>query len=220
MASRQNLRHTLRYTLGFRNLRDVSQLPQVEQNMLERSFETTPNSFAVESMGRIYMRWLLHQQFFIIKCPQSQVVEQWVSFVDSWGISLEYAITLWAKSNDEDIELDEDEDTELDEDEKRKRWREKRNYLRHEIEHQFLKLKNRGPKPPSNSIEGVHPRGNHKTRGRMRKFDEYNDAKTKSALENWPTKDIPFSSIETAASTDTEAEETRSSDIRKNMRTN
>ncbi|KAF5604995.1 hypothetical protein FPANT_1334 [Fusarium pseudoanthophilum] len=197
MASRQNLRHTLRYTLGFRNLRDVSQLADMEQNMLERSFDATPNSFAVQSMGRIYMRWLLHQDFSITKCPQRQVVEQWVSFVDSWGISLEYAITLWAKSNDEDTELDEGGE----------QRREKRNSLRHEIEHQFLKLKNPVPKSPSNSI-GVHPRGNHKTRGRMRKFEEYNDAKIKSALENWPTKDIPFSSIETAASTDTEAKET------------
>jgi hypothetical protein len=131
MASRQTLLHTLRYTLNFRNLRDVSQLAQLEQNMLERSFDATPNSFAVKSMGRIYMRWLLYQDFKIKNRLQSKVVEQWVSFVDSWGISLEYAITLWAESNDEDTELDEE----------RKQWREKRNSFRHEIEHQFLKLK-------------------------------------------------------------------------------
>ncbi|KAG9504719.1 hypothetical protein J7337_004694 [Fusarium musae] len=192
MASRQNLRHTLRYTLNFRNLRDVSQLAQLEQNMLERSFDATPHNFAVKSMGRIYMRWLLHQDFTIKKRLQSKVVEQWVSYVDSWGVSLEYAITLWAKSNDEDTVLDEE----------RKQWREKRNSLRHEIEHQFLKLKYDAQLAWT------------KTRGQIRKLDEYNNAKTKSALENWPTKDIPFSSIETAGDTNTEAEETRPSDMK------
>jgi hypothetical protein len=58
-----------------------------------------------------------------------------------------------------------------------------------------------------------------KTRGQIREFDEYaNDIKTKSALENWPTKDIPFPSIETAVDTDTESEEsseTASLDIKR-----
>ncbi|EWG45175.1 hypothetical protein FVEG_15802 [Fusarium verticillioides 7600] len=152
------------------------------------------------------MRWLLHQDFTIKKRLQSKVVEQWVSYVDSWGVSLEYAITLWAKSNDEDTELDEE----------RKQWREKRNSLRHEIEHQFLKLKKPWSKPPSNLVGAVHRQRDHntKTRGQIRKLDEYNNAKTKSALENWPTKDIPFSSIETAGDKNTEAEETRPSDMK------
>ncbi|PNP76244.1 hypothetical protein FNYG_10303 [Fusarium nygamai] len=206
MASRENLRHTLRYTLGLRNLQDVSQLAQVSQNMLEQRFDATPHSFAVKSMGRIYMRWLLDQDFTIEERLQSQVVKQWVSFVDSWGLSLEYAITLWAKSDDKDTELDEG----------KKQRREKRNSIRHEIEHQFLKLKEPEPMPRSRSVRAVPLQRNHniKTRGQIRKLDEYNNAKTKSALENWPTKDIPFSSIETAANTDTEAEETRSSDIK------
>ncbi|KAF5682277.1 hypothetical protein FDENT_7764 [Fusarium denticulatum] len=206
MASRQNLCHTLRYTLGLRDLQDVSQLAQVSQNLLEQRFAATPHNFTVKSMGRIYMRWLLHQEFTIEERLQSQVVEQWVSFVDSWGLSLEFAITLWAKSNGEDTELDEG----------KKQRREKRNSLRHEIEHQFLKFKKPEPIPGSRSVGAVPLQRDYniKTRGQIRKLDEYNNAKTKSALENWPTKDIPFSSIETAANTDTEAEETRSSDTR------
>ena len=73
MASRKNLRHTLRWTLGLRDLQDVSQLAQVSQDLLEQRFDATRHSFA-KSMGRIYMRWLLHQDFTIEERLQSQVV--------------------------------------------------------------------------------------------------------------------------------------------------
>ncbi|KAF4421059.1 hypothetical protein FACUT_11080 [Fusarium acutatum] len=196
MESSRNLLNTLRYTLGLSNLRDESQLAQVSQNLLEQRFNATPESFSNMRMGRIYMRWLMHQDFTIEDCLQSQIVEQWVSFVVSWGLGIEDAIALWAKSNNEDTELDEET----------KQRKEKRNSLRHEIEHQFLKLKNTEPIPPSGLVEDVPPLHNHNTRGQIRKFDEYANTKTKSALENWPTKDIPFPSIETAADTDTESE--------------
>ncbi|KAG5755474.1 hypothetical protein H9Q69_012206 [Fusarium xylarioides] len=199
MASRHKLLHTLRYTLGLSHLQDASQLAQVSQNLLEERFNSTPETFTVMTMGRIYMRWLINQDFTIQERPQSQVVEQWVSFVDCWGVPVEHAIALWAKSDNEDTGLDE----------KTEQRREKRNSIRHEIEYQFLKLKDPELTPPSGLVEDMplqHDR-NFKTRGQQRKFDEYNNARIKSALENWPTKDIPFSSIETAANTDTEFEE-------------
>ncbi|KAH7167892.1 hypothetical protein DER46DRAFT_574750 [Fusarium sp. MPI-SDFR-AT-0072] len=196
------LLNTLRYTLGLTNLRDVSQLSKVSQNLLEQQFDAISERFATKRMGSIYMRWLIHQEFTTRERLQRQVVEQWVSFVDSWGLEVEEAIALWAKAMDEDTGSDE----------ATKQLRDKRDSLRHEIESQFLKLKYRNPEPipPSSLVEAVPPWRNHniKTRGQIREFDEYaNDIKTKSALENWPTKDIPFPSIETAADTDTESEE-------------
>ncbi|KAF4500887.1 hypothetical protein FAGAP_2902 [Fusarium agapanthi] len=208
MESNESLLITLRYALGLSNLQDVSQLAQVSQNLLEQKFAATPEGFAPRRMGGIYMRWLIHQDFTIEERLQSRVVKQWVSFVASWGLNVEDAIAMWAKGNYERTA-------------ETKQWREKRNSLRHEIEHQFLKLKNPEPIPPRPGlVEGVPPLRNHnfKTRGQIRKFDEYtNDAKTKYALENWPTKDIPFLSIETAVDTDAEseeAEETTSLDIK------
>jgi hypothetical protein len=82
-------------------------------------------------MSSIYMRWLIHQDFTVGERLQSQVVEQWVSFVDSWGLEVEEAIALWAKTMDEDTESDEET----------KQLRVKSNSLRHEIESQFFKLK-------------------------------------------------------------------------------
>ncbi|KAF5229361.1 hypothetical protein FANTH_14224 [Fusarium anthophilum] len=197
MESDKSLLNTLRNTLGLENLQDVSQLAQVSQDLLEQKFAATPEGFAPKRMARIYMRWLVHQDFTIEERPQSQVVEQWVSFMVCWGLNLEDAIAIWAEGNGECTET--------------KRWREKRNSLRHEIEHQFIKLENTEPIRPPSLVEGMPPplrNHNFKTRGQIRKFDEHaNDAKIKSALENWPTKDIPFSSIETAVDTDAESEE-------------
>ncbi|EXK32335.1 hypothetical protein FOXG_08591 [Fusarium oxysporum f. sp. lycopersici 4287] len=211
MESSRILLNTLRYTLGLTNLRDVSQLTQVSQSRLEQKFDAISERFSTRRMSSIYMRWLIHQDFTVGERLQSQVVEQWVSFVDSWGLEVEEAIALWAKTMDEDTESDEET----------KQLRVKRNSLRHEIESQFFKLKNPEPIPPSGLVEAVPPRRNHniKTRGQIRESDEYaNDIKTKSALENWPTKDIPFPSIETAVDTDTESEEsseTASLDIKR-----
>ncbi|KAF5554494.1 hypothetical protein FMEXI_1962 [Fusarium mexicanum] len=179
MESDQSLLNTLRNTLGLKNLQDVSQLAQVSQDLLEQKFAATPEGFAPKRMGRIYMRWLVHQDFTIEERPQSQVVEQWVSFMVCWGLNLEDAIAIWAEGNGE--------------------------------QHQFIKLENTEPIRPPSLVEGMPPplrNHNFKTRGQIRKFDEHaNDAKIKSALENWPTKDIPFSSIETAVDTDAESEE-------------
>ncbi|KAF5963357.1 hypothetical protein FBULB1_13444 [Fusarium bulbicola] len=189
MESDKSLLNTLRNTLGLKNLQDVSQLAQVSQDLLEQKFAATPEGFAPKRMARIYMRWLVHQDFTIEERPQSQVVEQWVSFMVCWGLNLEDAIAIWAEGNGE--------------------------------QHQFIKLENTEPIRPSGLVEGMPtPLRNHnfKTRGQIRKFDEHaNDAKIKSALENWPTKDIPFSSIETAVDTDAEseqAEETTSLNIK------
>ncbi|KAH7482764.1 hypothetical protein HZ326_13078 [Fusarium oxysporum f. sp. albedinis] len=211
MESSRILLNTLRYTLGLTNLRDVSQLTQVSQSRLEQRFDAISERFSTRRMSSIYMRWLIHQDFTVGERLQSQVVEQWVSFVDSWGLEVEEAIALWAKTMDEDTESDEET----------KQLRVKSNSLRHEIESQFFKLKNPEPIPPSGLVVAVPPRRNHniKTRGQIRESDEYaNDIKTKSALENWPTKDIPFPSIETAVDTDTESEEsseTASLDIKR-----
>ncbi|EWY96912.1 hypothetical protein FOYG_05429 [Fusarium oxysporum NRRL 32931] len=211
MESSRILLNTLRYTLGLTNLRDVSQLTQVSQSRLEQKFDAISERFSTRRMSSIYMRWLIHQDFTVGERLQSQVVEQWVSFVDSWGLEVEEAIALWAKTMDEDTGSDEET----------KQLRVKRNSLRHEIESQFFKLKNPEPIPPSGLVEAVPPRRNHniKTRSQIRESDEYaNDIKTKSALENWPTKDIPFPSIETAVDTDTESEEsseTASLDIKR-----
>ncbi|RBA17259.1 hypothetical protein FPRO05_01983 [Fusarium proliferatum] len=193
MESNRKTLNTLRYTLGLSNLQDVSQLAQVSQNLLEQKFDATPESFSARRMGRIYMTWLIHQDFTTEENLQSQVVEKWVSFVDSWGLEVEDAIALWAKINNKDTESDEDT----------KQLREKRNALRHEIENQFLKLETSEPIPPS----GL-PLRNYNTRSQIRKFDEY----TKSALQDWPTRDIPFSSIETAADTDTKSKESKESE--------
>ncbi|KAF5612134.1 uncharacterized protein FSUBG_1723 [Fusarium subglutinans] len=189
MEADKSLLNTLRNTLGLSNLQDVSQLAQVSQDLLEQKFAATPEGFPPKRMARIYMRWLIHQDFTIEERPQSQVVEQWVSFMVCWGLNVEDAIAIWAKDNDE--------------------------------QHQFLILENTEPiRPPSLVEEMPPPLRNHnfKTRGQIRKFDEHaNDAKIKSALENWPTKDIPFSSIETVVDTDAEseeAEETTSLDIK------
>lgn len=130
MGSNRKILNTLRYTLGFSNLQDVSQLAQVSQNLLEQKFDATPESFSARRMGEIYMRWLIHQDFTAEENPQSQVVEQWVSFVDSWKLEVEDAIALWAKINNKDTESGKDTE----------QLREKRNALRHEIENQFLKL--------------------------------------------------------------------------------
>ncbi|KAI8409427.1 hypothetical protein FOFC_09266 [Fusarium oxysporum] len=184
MESSRILPNTLRCTLGLTNLRDVSQLTQVSQNRPEQKFDAISERFSTRRMSSIYMRWLIHQDFTVGERLQSQVVEQWVSFVDSWGLEVEETIALWAKTMDEDTG-------------------------------------NPEPIPPSGLVEAVPPRRNHniKTRGQIREFDEYaNDIKTKSALENWPTKDIPFPSIETAVDTDTESEEsseTASLDIKR-----
>lgn len=130
MGSNRKTLDTLRHTLGLSNLQDVSQLAQVSQNLLEQKFDATPESFSARRMGKIYMRWLVHQDFTTEERSQSQVVEQWVSFVDSWGLEVEDAIALWAKINNKHTESDEDT----------KELRERRNSLRHEIENQFLKL--------------------------------------------------------------------------------
>ncbi|KAF5691112.1 hypothetical protein FCIRC_520 [Fusarium circinatum] len=179
MESDQSLLNTLRNALGLENLQDVSQLAQVSQDLLEQKFAATPEGFAPKRMARIYMRWLVHQDFTIEERPQSQVVEQWVSFMVCWGLNLKDAIAIWAEGNGE--------------------------------QHQFIKLENTEPIRPPSLVEGMPPplrNHNFKTGGQIRKFDEYaNDAKIKSALENWPTKDIPFSSIETAVDTDAESEE-------------
>ncbi|KAF5699166.1 hypothetical protein FMUND_14882 [Fusarium mundagurra] len=152
MASSQDLLYTLRYTLGFSNMQHISQLTQVSQNLLEQRFDDTSETFSVNRMGRIYMRWLIHQDFTIgEEHLQSQVVEQWVSFMDSWGLGVKYAISLWAKSNSEDTKLDEEA----------KQRREKKNSLRHEIEHQFLKLRNPEPKPPSDSVGAMPLQHDH-----------------------------------------------------------
>lgn len=131
MESSRILLNTLRYTLGLTNLRDVSQLTQVSQSRLEQKFDAISERFSTRRMSSIYMRWLIHQDFTVGERLQSQVVEQWVSFVDSWGLEVEEAIALWAKTMDEDTESDEET----------KQLRVKRNSLRHEIESQFFKLK-------------------------------------------------------------------------------
>ncbi|CVK99526.1 uncharacterized protein FMAN_02367 [Fusarium mangiferae] len=203
MVSNRKTLDTLRNTLGLSNLQDVSQLAQVSQNLLEQKFDATPESFSASRMGKIYMRWLVHQDFTTEERPKSQVVEQWVSFVDSWGLEVEDAIALWAKINNKHTESDEDTE----------QLREKRNAIRHEIENQFLKLETSEPIPPSGLVQSGPPLRNYNTRGQIRKFDEH----TKSALQDWPTRDIPFSSIETAADTDTkskESEEITSLDIK------
>ncbi|SCN90246.1 uncharacterized protein FFB20_12773 [Fusarium fujikuroi] len=198
MGSNRKILNTLRYTLGLSNLQDVSQLAQVSQNLLEQKFDATPESFSARRMGKIYMTWLIHQDFTTEVNLQSQVVEQWVSFVNSWGFEVEDAIALWAKINNKDTESDEDT----------KQLREKRNALRHEIENQFLNNSTSEPIPPSGLVQTVPPLRNYNTRGQIRKFDEY----TKSALQDWPTRDIPFSSIETAADTDTKSKESEESE--------
>ncbi|KAM0083011.1 hypothetical protein ACKRZS_004953 [Fusarium odoratissimum] len=149
MESSRILLNTLRCTLGLTNLRDVSQLTQVSQNRLEQKFDAMSERFSTRRMSSIYMRWLIHQDFTVGERLQSQVVEQWVSFVDSWGLEVEEAIALWAKTMDEDTGSDEET----------KQLRVKRNSLRHEIESQFFKLKN--PEPPSGLVEAVPPRRNH-----------------------------------------------------------
>ncbi|RKK18780.1 hypothetical protein BFJ63_vAg2888 [Fusarium oxysporum f. sp. narcissi] len=131
MESSRILLNTLRYTLGLTNLRDVSQLTQVSQSRLEQRFDAISERFSTRRMSSIYMRWLIHQDFTVGERLQSQVVEQWVSFVDSWGLEVEEAIALWAKTMDEDTESDEET----------KQLRVKSNSLRHEIESQFFKLK-------------------------------------------------------------------------------
>lgn len=131
MESSRILLNTLRYTLGLTNLRDVSQLTQVSQSRLEQKFDAISERFSTRRMSSIYMRWLIHQDFTVGERLQSQVVEQWVSFVDSWGLEVEEAIALWAKTMDEDTGSDEET----------KQLRVKRNSLRHEIESQFFKLK-------------------------------------------------------------------------------
>ncbi|KLO96014.1 uncharacterized protein LW93_10895 [Fusarium fujikuroi] len=213
MGSNRKILNTLRYTLGLSNLQDVSQLAQVSQNLLEQKFDATPESFSARRMGKIYMTWLIHQDFTTEVNLQSQVVEQWVSFVNSWGFEVEDAIALWAKINNKDTESDEDT----------KQLREKRNALRHEIENQFLNstmliwhgygyrvngYSTSEPIPPSGLVQTVPPLRNYNTRGQIRKFDEY----TKSALQDWPTRDIPFSSIETAADTNTKSKESEESE--------
>ncbi|EXA01643.1 hypothetical protein FOWG_01411 [Fusarium oxysporum f. sp. lycopersici MN25] len=151
MESSRILLNTLRYTLGLTNLRDVSQLTQVSQSRLEQRFDAISERFSTRRMSSIYMRWLIHQDFTVGERLQSQVVEQWVSFVDSWGLEVEEAIALWAKTMDEDTESDEET----------KQLRVKSNSLRHEIESQFFKLKNPVPIPPSGLVEAVPPRRNH-----------------------------------------------------------
>lgn len=131
MESSRILLNTLRYTLGLTNLRDVSQLTQVSQSRLEQKFDAISERFSTRRMSSIYMRWLIHQDFTVGERLQSQVVEQWVSFVDSWGLEVEEAIALWAKTMDESTGSDEET----------KQLRVKRNSLRHEIESQFFKLK-------------------------------------------------------------------------------
>lgn len=131
MESSRILLNTLRYTLGLTNLRDVSQLTQVSQSRLEQKFDAISERFSTRRMSSIYMRCLIHQDFTVGERLQSQVVEQWVSFVDSWGLEVEEAIALWAKTMDEDTGSDEET----------KQLRVKRNSLRHEIESQFFKLK-------------------------------------------------------------------------------
>ncbi|KAI1010932.1 hypothetical protein LB504_002326 [Fusarium proliferatum] len=227
MVSNRKTLDTLRNTLGLSNLQDVSQLAQVSQNLLEQKFDATPESFSASRMGKIYMRWLVHQDFTTEERPQSQVVEQWVSFVESWGLQVEDAIALWAKINNKHTESDEDTE----------QLREKRNAIRHEIENQFLKLEYDAHLAwdlrahttlrlgsirastaqlqckVSHMLGSSSAKLKFKTRGQIRKFDEH----TKSALQDWPTRDIPFSSIETAADTDTkskESEEITSLDIK------
>src|SRR5690349_4477942 len=102
MESSRILPNTLRCTLGLTNLRDVSQLTQVSQNRPEQKFDAISERFSTRRMSSIYMRWLIHQDFTVGERLQSQVVEQWVSFVDSWGFEVEEAIALWAKTMDED----------------------------------------------------------------------------------------------------------------------
>ncbi|EGU81469.1 hypothetical protein FOXB_08051 [Fusarium oxysporum f. sp. conglutinans Fo5176] len=217
MESSRILPNTLRCTLGLTNLRDVSQLTQVSQNRPEQKFDAISERFSTRRMSSIYMRWLIHQDFTVGERLQSQVVEQWVSFVDSWGLEVEETIALWAKTMDED--------TGSDEETKQLRSLSSLNssmmLSSHGYGYRTNRDRNPEPIPPSGLVEAVPPRRNHniKTRGQIREFDEYaNDIKTKSALENWPTKDIPFPSIETAVDTDTESEEsseTASLDIKR-----
>jgi hypothetical protein len=131
MESSRALLTTLRYTLGLTNLRDVTQLSKVSQSRLEQKFDAISERFSTKRMGSIYMRWLIHQDFTIGERLQSQVVQQWVSFVDSWGLKVEEAIILWAKTMKEPTESGQET----------KQLRENRNALRHEIESQFFKLK-------------------------------------------------------------------------------
>ncbi|KAH7248745.1 uncharacterized protein BKA55DRAFT_540168 [Fusarium redolens] len=211
MESSRALLTTLRYTLGLTNLRDVTQLSKVSQSRLEQKFDAISERFSTKRMGSIYMRWLIHQDFTIGERLQSQVVQQWVSFVDSWGLKVEEAIILWAKTMKEPTESGQET----------KQLRENRNALRHEIESQFFKLKHRNPEPipRSGSDKAVPPWRNHsvKTRRQIREFDEYaKDMHIKSTLKNWPTKDIQFPSIETAADTESdESSETASLDIKR-----
>ncbi|KAJ4269993.1 hypothetical protein NW762_001666 [Fusarium torreyae] len=227
MDSASMIIENVRNVVGFTGMRDFIDLGKIRQSRLEQKLSAASKNLSIKNMASIYMAWLFQQISCLDRHSLSQVVEQWVAYVDTWGLECTEAITMWSlaqtsKSNRVEGAMSW----------KSERLKREMKSLRRELELQFLKVRDGGRRSSEADDFGCYNDPECLTQpelhapmftwpnpkdmvynskhGKARKWDEYQEDNDESSgptwtLENWPTRDIPFPSIESAG--DEECEE-------------
>jgi hypothetical protein len=212
------IRRNLEDSLGLSGTRAFIHLGGLRQDHIEDELASIPGWLPLKRRVAIYMKWLFQQDLDEQEHLRKTVVGRWVSFVSARGLGVREVITLWAEECRsptiwESLPSEDEEPLGM-----------RNNRLRQEIECHFFNLNlqdaaKNGPAdihsshgnqsrtaahPPSSSILE-----NHILKGSVsdlnsntaRKPDELQDERPGSAiLQNWPTRDIPFQSIESPES--------------------
>ncbi|KAF4966944.1 hypothetical protein FSARC_5429 [Fusarium sarcochroum] len=218
MDSNSIIIENLRQIIGFTGMRDFVDLGKVRQNRLEQKLSAASRNLSVKNMASLYMAWLFQQISLLDKHALSQVVKRWVMYVGTWGLERTEAITIWAHAQMSELSMVGGAMSW-----KSERLRNEMKALRQELELQFLGASDSGERDSEahdfghyNDQESLTHTGfpvpiliwsnpkdmiYNSKHGKVRKWDEYLQDRDESlelfcTLKNWPTKDIPFPSIE------------------------
>ncbi|KAF5019609.1 hypothetical protein F66182_8375 [Fusarium sp. NRRL 66182] len=145
------------------DLQSLNGLGQIQQNRLEEKLTSASKKLSVKNMASIYIRWLAQQTSLLDRNPRRQVVERWVVYVDTWGLTCDKAISMWTDTMQKRV---------VDwpaENWSAKKQRRLGKSIRQELEFQFSRVSHTSTRPNPSPVW---------------------------TLKNWPTRDIPFPSIE------------------------